>query len=165
MAGNVRSRRAACSFCTRSVVRVKRTRRPVSTSGAERRREMRLAGALGPNNRMLAPARASVALGQGHHVRLADSRHRGEVDGGELLPEAVRTRPCAGDAARLTIGQLMLAERGEEARAAPSFAVGAGAELLPDPADGRQAHASASPALGGIDVGHAASPRWVSSWS
>jgi hypothetical protein len=51
-------------------------------------------------------------------------------------------------------------------RAIRALAVGAGAELLPDPTDGRQAQRGQHHRqLGGIDVGHAASPRWVSSRS
>ena len=71
-------------------------------------------------------------------MRLADGGHRGEIEGGEgfaLRQAGLRHMP--GDAARLAIGQLMLAEYGEEARAAPAFAVGMGAELPPDPADRR----------------------------
>ncbi len=93
-------------------------------------------------------------------MRLADGRHRGEVEGGEAL--ALRQAGLGHvprDAARLAVDQLMLAECGEEARAAPALAVGAGAELLPDPADGRQAQRGQHHRqLGGIDVGHAASP-------
>ena len=47
-----------------------------------------------------------------------------------------------------------------------SLAVSAAAELLPDPADSWQAQRGQHHRqLGGIDVDHAAAPRWVSSWS
>ena len=102
-----------------------------------------------------------VACGQRHDVGPADRRHRGEVESGESL--AVREAGFGhvpGDAPGGAVGQLVLAERREEAGAAPAFAVGAGAELLPEPTDGWQAQRiQHHRQLGGIDVGHSASLR------
>ena len=64
----------------------------------------------------------------------------GEVEGGEGL--AVRQTGfghMTSDAPGCALGQFVVAHRGEEACAAPALAVGAGAELLPDAADRRQA--------------------------
>jgi len=60
----------------------------------------------------------------------------------------------------LNSATLVVAHRGKEASAAPAFAIGAGAELLPDAADRWQAQrVEHHRQLGGIDVAHAASPR------
>ena len=44
-----------------------------------------------------------------------------------------------GDAPGVPVGDLVLAQGGQEAGRAPAFAVGAGAEFLPEAPDGRQA--------------------------
>ncbi len=123
---------------------------------------MRLAGAAGAEDQEIAALLdPGVALGKGQHVRLADGRYGGEIEGGEGL--AVRQAGfghMAGDAPGGALGQFVIAHRSEEAGAAPALAVGAGTELLPDAADRRQAQrVQHHRQLGGVDVAHAASPR------
>jgi len=134
----------------------------VDEGGAEGGRQVRLAGAAGAEDQEIAALLdPGVALGQRHHMRLADGGYHGEVEGGEGL--AVRQAGLghmASDAPGGALGQFVVAHRGEEAGAAPALAVGAGTELLPDPADRRQAQRiQHHRQLGGIDVAHAASPR------
>ena len=122
---------------------------------------MRLAGTAGAKDQQIAaPFEPGVTIGQRHDMGFADRRHHGEVESGEGLAvrqsglsHVARDAPCAA------VGQLVLAQCRQEARAAPAFAIGAGAELLPEPANGRQAQrVEHHRQLGGIDVGHAASP-------
>jgi hypothetical protein len=123
---------------------------------------VRLAGAAGAEDQQIAALLdPGVALGQRHHVGFADGGHGGEVEGGEGL--AVRQTGfghMAGDAPGAALGQFMVTHRGEEAGAAPAFAIGTGAEFLPDAADRRQAQRiQHHRQLGGVDVAHAASPN------
>ena len=145
------------------MVRVKSTRLPLSTRAVPKAAARCVfAGAAGAEDQQIAALLdPGVALGQRHHMRLADGGHGGEVEGGEGL--AVRQAGfghMAGDAPGRALGQLVVAHRGEETCAAPALAVGLGAELLPDPTDRRQAQRiQHHRQLGGVDITHAASPR------
>jgi hypothetical protein len=123
---------------------------------------MRLAGAAGAEDQEIAALLdPGVALGQCHHVRLADGGDGSEVEGGEgLAVGQAGFGHMAGDAPGGALGQFVVANRGEKAGAAPALAVGAGAKVLPDATDRRQAQrVQHDRKLGGVDVTHAASPR------
>src|SRR5215469_15341648 len=102
-----------------------------------------------------------VAFGQRHHMGFADGENGAEVEGGESF--TVRQTGfghMASDTPGGAFGQLVVAHRGEETGTAPALAIGAGAKLLPDAADRRQAQSvQHHRQLGGVDVAHAASPR------
>ncbi len=73
-------------------------------------------------------------------MRLANGGHGGEVEGGEgFAMRQSELGHMTGDAPGGTLGEFVVAHRGEETGAAPAFAIGTGAEVLPDPADRRQA--------------------------
>jgi len=61
----------------------------------------------------------------------------------------------------VTLVDLVLAKRGQEASRAPALAIGALAEILPQPGDGGQAQrAQHHRQLGGVDRGHGAT-SWL----
>ena len=104
---------------------------------------------LGPKIRMLAPcsiqaspsARAITCA-----LRMVGTAAKSKV-AKRLAGRQAGLGQMTGDPARRPLGQLMLAQRGEKAGAAPALAVGAAAELLPDA--GRSSAGAASVSITG----------------
>jgi hypothetical protein len=82
-------------------------------------------------------AQPSVAGGESHDLRLADHVNGFEVEGVDgLAGRQSGFGKMAFDAPPRALGDLMLGERGKEARRRPSFLVGLGGEVGPDQLDG-----------------------------
>ena len=98
---------------------------------AARRAEQQNVGAL---------RKPAVARCERHHLRLADHRHRLELEVGERLAGGQSCfRQVTFDATTTAIGDLVLGERGQETSSRPTFLVGLLGELFPHQLDGRQA--------------------------
>ena len=100
---------------------------------AERRGEVRLVGAGWPKQQQIgALFEPGVASGE----RLGDHWHGVEVEGVQALAGwRPRFGEMTGEAALASVGDLLLGERGEEARGGPALLVGGGGERAPDEPD------------------------------
>jgi hypothetical protein len=103
--------------------------------------KMALAGAGRAEQQDIAPRlEPAVPLGERQKARLAGHRHGGEVEAVEgLARREVGGLRMAGDAALLTLGQLVLGQGGEEACRGPALGIGRLGDALPEPAEGGQA--------------------------
>lgn len=96
-------------------------------------------------------------------MRLRDHRHGVEVEDVERFSgRQARLDEMPGEAALTSIGELLLGERGEEARGRPAFLVGRGGERAPDELDAGKAQLGEKKIdAGGVDFVvrlHAAAP-------